>query len=69
MSYLHYIYMQNSFLDLPAFLIETEASLVQGYWQLVIAPTIHHKLLLTMAIAVLKQKQQSIFAFLTEKDT
>jgi len=66
-SYFHYIYMQNSFLELPAFLMETEASLVQGYWQLLIAPTIHHKLL-SIAIAVLKQKPQSIFAFLTEKD-
>lgn len=56
MSYLHYIYMQNSFLELPAFLMETEASLVQGYWQLIIAPTIHHKLLLAIGISVLKQK-------------
>ena len=69
MSYLHYIYTQNSFLELPAFLMENEASVMQQHWQLVIAPTIHHKLLLTIAIAVLKQKQQSIFGFLTEKET
>lgn len=56
MSYLHYIYMQNSFLELPEFLTETEASLVQGYWQLIIAPTIHHKLLLPITIAFLKNR-------------
>lgn len=64
-----YIYIQNLVLELPAFVTETQASLVQGYWQLIICKIIHHKLFLTTAIAVLKQKQLSTFAFLTEKDT
>lgn len=56
MSYLHYIYMQNSFLELPAFLMETEASLVQGHWQLIITPATHHKLLLLVTTVFLKNR-------------